>query len=1216
MNTLARFTFLLFLLLNAAVGKTQDDNQYHSPADTTLARQWLELSYHKIDSAYYDEAWELAERAQRVYEAKGIRDTIGMADAYFAKGIIHSATGRYHEGLLAYEKAYNFQMSKYSEQSPHQAAMMIFLADAHANLCHEEEREKYLRKGISIQTRLLPERHEDWIHTYQTLSYYYVDYANADSALFYAQLSLDLALEHWGENHLSTAYSCSSIGQALPDPMTREKENNYKRAIAIVQELYGDQHPSLAYFYSLLGSVKNGQQQPRQALAIYQKSLKIQQKKFGKEHLFTAYSYDGIGHAYMNLQMIDTALVYFENALAIKLKALSEMHEDVAWSYHNIGDCLSNLWMKKNKEAMAAHSRALEINKFIFGEGSPRVAYSLGRMGEVHLSMGHLSKALIYFQNALSIVKRIHGEASPLQVFFLNNIAEVYQNMGSSDKQLEYSMMALDLIQRSEHPNPYALAEVNINISAAYSSQFKYDMAGRYWDQASEGMIELFGANNPIVRLFPIAQIAVNPHIKTPLASIKEIEEALSMLKLAYGEDNEVIAILYVVLARMYQTEKNIQKAFEYAEKAANIYERAFGNHGYSYLYSIHNYRAALFLEQNDLYKAKNYLQQSLALFDYTEGGTSAGQVDHPKSLLETLALKGIIHLTEYRQTNDRRFLTLAISNYQFMDELISRVQRDLKDVDSKTNLYDLNYGAYDNYLKALIASTKNGGPTSYLQDGFHLVEKLKYSSLFEEIKNYEAFSFANIPDSLIERESDLKVEISYHEKVKFEESRKGAQADSTMVGRSNVELFKLREAYADLRQLFRKEYPNYHALKYKSNFAGAEDVQRELLTPETALLEYFVGDTTLSIFLLQTDRFEVFQISKDSLFNQWVDDMTRNGIYGYYTAPSAKRTRRLQAQTLKNYTESAYLLYQKLIAPVEEHLKNTEKLILIPDGILGYIPFEALLTEPPAKPSALSTYRYLLERYQISYCYSATLLREMRDKAHRTLPENTILAMAPFYFENPDKLLVDHSDPFRSIIGSNLRDTLVALPASGEEAAAISRLLGGQSLLGSEAGLEQFRKMAGNYRILHLSTHGQADDRVGDYAYLAFSLPDAGGSFDKLYARDLYNLSLNADLVVLSACETGVGRLQRGEGIVSLARAFAYAGAKSMITSLWKVSDNRSSELLIDFYRLLKEGQAKDAALRQAKQSFLERHAKNPELRHPFFWAGFIGIGDMSPVR
>jgi CHAT domain-containing protein len=233
-----------------------------------------------------------------------------------------------------------------------------------------------------------------------------------------------------------------------------------------------------------------------------------------------------------------------------------------------------------------------------------------------------------------------------------------------------------------------------------------------------------------------------------------------------------------------------------------------------------------------------------------------------------------------------------------------------------------------------------------------------------------------------------------------------------------------------------------------------------------------------------------------------------------------------------------------------------------------------------------------------------------MRQKQHREEPEKDLMAMAPF-FRGDVPTLLSRLDTADILIR---RDSLGALEGSGEEVALITRMFRGTSWYGEQATAEKFHQEAGRHRILHLSTHGKADDRAGDYAYLAFGVPGDTTAFDRLYARDLYSFSLNADLVVLSACETGVGQLRRGEGIISLAPAFAYAGAKSVFATLWQVSDRKTTGLMRSFYKYLGEDLPKDAALRQAKLDFLKNN--KGEALHPFFWAGLIGIGDMGAVK
>ena len=240
--------------------------------------------------------------------------------------------------------------------------------------------------------------------------------------------------------------------------------------------------------------------------------------------------------------------------------------------------------------------------------------------------------------------------------------------------------------------------------------------------------------------------------------------------------------------------------------------------------------------------------------------------------------------------------------------------------------------------------------------------------------------------------------------------------------------------------------------------------------------------------------------------------------------------------------------------------------------------------------------------------------MQEMLEKQHLIPPTKSVLAMAPFYLEH-ESALKDFKIKDSSILNiqQNILDTL---PNSGKEIGLISKIYKGTYLYGQEAHLHKFKTLASSHQILHLSTHGQADDRIGDYAYLAFADSKNRSGFKKLYARDLYNLSLNADMVMLSACETGVGQLQKGEGIISLARGFAYAGAKSIFPTLWKVNDEKTKELVVDFYSFLQEGKAKDTALYLAKLNQIKRYKGYGEASHPYFWAALIGIGDMRPIE
>ncbi len=290
--------------------------------------------------------------------------------------------------------------------------------------------------------------------------------------------------------------------------------------------------------------------------------------------------------------------------------------------------------------------------------------------------------------------------------------------------------------------------------------------------------------------------------------------------------------------------------------------------------------------------------------------------------------------------------------------------------------------------------------------------------------------------------------------------------------------------------------------------------------------------------------------------------------------------------------------MYTILLDPIRDKLPS--ELIIVPDGVLGYVSFDALLSSLPEDEAYINTFSFLIKDFQISYAYSATLLMEMIQKDHH--PNKRLLAFAPAFEgeETSDKEI------------ATMRKGLGRLTFNEPEVRSIQTLMGGDVYVKDQALASTFQSKAEEYQILHLSTHAKAVDETEGLSFLAFTEVADTVDHKFIYMNDLYNLKLNADLVVLSACETGLGELKKGEGILSIARAFTYAGAKSIVNSLWSVDDESTKFLMEHFYSYIKEGKRKDEALRLAKLDYLN----SENMSDPFFWAAFIPVGDMSPIQ
>ena len=477
----------------------------------------------------------------------------------------------------------------------------------------------------------------------------------------------------------------------------------------------------------------------------------------------------------------------------------------------------------------------------------------------------------------------------------------------------------------------------------------------------------------------------------------------------------------------------------------------------------------------------------------------------------------------------------------------------------------------------------------------FSTSEESHAISLLQGKRTAEAMHVSELPPAVIQQEKKLRDSIDWLEKQRMRLEKNTANPDVSH------QLNAIRTQYDGLIRQMESSYPNFLRNRSNIRIVSLDEVQQGLLQPGQAMIQYFITDSTIYIGRIDRNTIRYHHVKKDFPLQQWIAEF-RHSLSAFQTDPAqANRYDSLAA----TYTSLAYRLYEKLLAPVADSLP--QHLIIIPDGILGYLPFEVLLTAPATVPTRWQQHDYLLKKHSVSYAYSATMLREMTMHPHRHEPKSIFYGFAPQYDGDTIELSALYA-------GIDLRKDLAPLPHTGEEVYKAARLLGGKYFVGRDASEATFRALASEARILHLATHGRANDKTGDYSFLVFTRQPDSSENEILYARDIYNLQLNADLVTLSACETGLGELQSNEGIISLARAFTFAGAKSIITSLWPVSDAKTKDLMIDFYKNLRRGMLKDDALRQAKLDFLQRN--RGQAAHPFYWAGFVGIGNMGKIE
>jgi len=297
--------------------------------------------------------------------------------------------------------------------------------------------------------------------------------------------------------------------------------------------------------------------------------------------------------------------------------------------------------------------------------------------------------------------------------------------------------------------------------------------------------------------------------------------------------------------------------------------------------------------------------------------------------------------------------------------------------------------------------------------------------------------------------------------------------------------------------------------------------------------------------------------------------------------------------------------LYTRLVMPAEPYIKG-KNLIIVPDGTLTQIPFESLVTSIPAKESraSLRHMSYLLKQHVINYSYSGTLFAMNHN--HLAYHHTKLLAIAPCYGKINLKELTSQNRAMQSDSSK-----LLPIPGTIEEVKDINLIFGGKTLLNKDATEKRFKEIADEYDILHLATHGIINNEYPMFSKLVFNPEKDSVNDGLLNTYEIYNLQINSPLVVLSACNSGYGTLHKGEGIISLARGFFTAGAKSIVMTLWSVGDKTSSKLIHNFYNNLAANENIGDAMQRAKLTYLNQ---SEEMKaHPYFWAGYIVLGNAN---
>ena len=828
-------------------------------------------------------------------------------------------------------------------------------------------------------------------------------------------------------------------------------------------------------------------------------------------------------------------------------------------------------------------------------------ASALNNLNAGYYELGNYSKSIECLQKSLKIKRENKANGLDLAYTF-NNIGISMDANGEYINGLEYLNKALELRQDTFKKNPLAQVHQEViasklNIGWSYLQNNQYDQAFRFYNESLNDLQKVEDQKNNLTirKLINAFQNTAKIHFLKGeyQQSENRIKKALELQK----ENNAFRkSFSYEMLGKIFLAQNQFDLAVDYFQKALVLAEEFYAKTNppdYARKYSLlgkANEQLKRFDESLLHYqKALHILAPGFNASDFGINPLPSALYSKPDAL-EVLEEKANALWNKYLNENIELDLQATLKTYKVGIEVIKAIRQNILTREAKNILSEKTIPVYEGAIRTILEQYKLNKENTLLQEAFVFAESNKGLLLLESVNEQAALGLKGLPDSLIQLERSLRLNMTYYQRKILESIDKDNSQQE--IKQWKDELFDSRENLQQLTGHFEKQYPRFYNLKYQHETPNLTLLQNHLKKNNQALIEYFVGDKNLYAFVLWSDGINVFTVEDpNALFSQV--GMLKNAI----TQLPA------DAEVLQNYQDyaaAAYFLYQQLLEPAIKFLpKDIHALKIIPDYHLNYIPFDLLLTKP-ANPNIAhfspDYLAYVLNNYQISYDYSATLMLKSKNNKQNNY-KNNFIAYAPS-FQQATAIKTSRSCQ---------EGELYQLACSQEEVERINELLGGDIRINDAASTSAFEQEAADYKIIHMATHACADEANPLFNKIFLTN-------DYLSNADLYNTQLQADLVVLSACNTGSGKLVKGEGVMSLARGFVQAGCASSVVSRWSVDDCATSNIMQHFYKQLKEGKAKDEALRLAKLDYLDNadqlHA------HPYFWSAFVAYGDMGTME
>lgn len=886
-------------------------------------------------------------------------------------------------------------------------------------------------------------------------------------------------------------------------------------------------------------------------------------------------------------QEYDSAIFWLKKSLRIFLNTPLDKTQETVKVYNNLGNAYSEKWDYLN--SISNYEKAIKLNRKN-GTPSSDLIFAYANLAQFYDKFDNYIKSENNYAIAFDLMKDV-DVPSIKKALILQNYGTALLKKYDYSHALNYYYESLKLITPFQKDHGDIYCRIVINILNAYSFMDRKEDGSFLNQQLSSFMIEnkdKWPDQFKNWNLLQVDDLMMKGDLDISYNILTDLETSTSK------SDPNFYQILQKKADCLF-LQKKFEESIFYNKKIFESKKELLPLSHSDLIYSLNELGQAHF-ENYHIDSAIHYFLQAKMNNFLKVDKKLVG--DLYSSKIEWIVSNfNLLKIAIYTFRKDKGSLINLIQSENLIYTTLSVFDSKRIEYRNETDIINLNRMTHDFFDVAMeyyFILYKETGNKEYIDKAFFISEKTKYQALHQSMKLDRVNAFAGVTNRVLQEENNLAKQMS---QLEYQYSQELARQEEPLpeLVEEYITGWKANSTrYDKLIDSIQNNLPDYYNLKFNKAAVEISQIQTDLLSKDhnTAWVSYYFGaETCYAIVISSTEKHFINLGSSENIarltksFNNYVTHQV--GEESYPTSDE---------------------LYKKLLHPIDSSINRTKKIkkiVIIPDDVLNYLNFE-LLTKPGQKDR-----HYALFDYQFSYGYSSTLLwAEFSQQLKWNSSDLNMVGFAPeFIAQNKFTGEVSREGSENSNYDSF---DFSPLSKNQEEVQQVSEILKHKKAktslyLGLKADESSFKKADfSNVNIIHLATHGFVSNNQKGVAGIAFAKKEGSADDGILYMDEIFSLRNKANLVCLSACETGGGILNNGEGLLGLTRAFIYSGSQNLVVSLWKVQDESTAQLMKTFYSNLVKKQSIAASLRSAK---LEMIKKNPTV-HPYYWSAFIHIG------